>query len=125
MKFNKIMLSNFTKSQKWTIAITIFSVILVFFPFKKFKKSEIVINDNDQSKRIELLESKIKKLNVQQIQYDSAFKTMTDSIICLQYEIEKKELQILNLKRKKHETNNVVRSFNDSDITNFFSNRYK
>jgi cbb3-type cytochrome oxidase subunit 3 len=119
------MLSNFTKSQKWTIAITIFSVILVFFPFKKFKKSEIVINDNDQSKRIELLESKIKKLNVQQIQYDSAFKTMTDSIICLQYEIEKKELQILNLKRKKHETNNVVRSFNDSDITNFFSNRYK
>jgi len=119
------MFDKFTKSQKLTIAITVFSVILLFFPFKKFKKSEVIINDTDQSKRIEFLETKIKKLNVEQIKHDSAFKTMTDSIICLQYEIEKKELQILNLKKKKHETNNVVRNFNDSDITNFFTNRYK
>lgn len=119
------MFINFTKSQKWTIAITIFSVILVFFPYKKFRKTEVVTSDADNSKRIELLELKIKKFQVEQIVFDSAFKTMTDSIICLQYEIEKKELQILNLKRKKNETNNVVRNFNDSDITNFFSNRYK
>ena len=120
------MFSKFTISQKTVLIITIISFFLVLFPFKKFyKKPDVVVNESEQSKRIELLEIKIKKFEVQRLTFDSTIKVITDSIVCLQYEIEKKEMQILNLKRKKHETNIIVRNFNDSDIVNFFSNRYK
>ena len=126
MKIKKIMFSKFTISQKMVLIITIISFFLVLFPFKKFyKKPDVVVNEWEQSKRIELLEFKIKKFEVQRLTFDSTIKVITDSIVFLQYEIEKKEMQILNLKRKKHETNIVVRNFNDSDIVNFFANRYK
>lgn len=126
MKIKKIMFSKFTISQKMVLIITIISFFLVLFPFKKFyKKPDVVVNESEQSKRIELLEFKIKKFEVQRLTFDSTIQVITDSIVFLQYEIEKKEMQILNLKRKKHETNIVVRNFNDSDIVNFFANRYK
>jgi len=126
MKIKKIMFSKFTISQKMVLIITIISFFLVLFPFKKFyKKPDVVVNEWEQSKRIELLEFKIKKFEVQRLTFDSTIQVITDSIVFLQYEIEKKEMQILNLKRKKHETNIVVRNFNDSDIVNFFANRYK
>ena len=126
MKIKKIMFLKFTISQKMVLIITIISFFLVLFPFKKFyKKPDVVVNESEQSKRIELLEFKIKKFEVQRLTFDSTIKVITDSIVFLQYEIEKKEMQILNLKRKKHETNIVVRNFNDSDIVNFFANRYK
>ena len=120
------MLGKYTSLQKWMLAITIFLFVLFLIPFKKLlTKPDIVVSDSDQTKRIELLEFKIKKFEVQKLTFDSTLKVISDSIISLQYEIEKKEMQILNLKKKKHETNIVVRHFNDSDITNFFANRYK
>ena len=121
------MLRKFTKAQIYILILTVVMLILFLLPWKKImtQKTEVVFNELDQSKRIELLESKIKKFQVQQIVFDSTFTTMTDSIVSLQYEIEKKELQILNLKRKKHETNTVVRNFNDTDVIYFFSKRYK
>jgi hypothetical protein len=120
------MLGKYTNFQKWMLAITIVLFVMFLIPFKKlFTKPDIVVNDSDQNKRIELLEFKIKKFEVQKLTFDSTLKVISDSIVSLQYEIEKKEMQILNLKKKKHETNIVVRNFNDSDITNFFANRYK
>lgn len=115
-----------TNPQKWSLVFTVFMFIMFLLPWKKIlnPKPKITIDDN-QFERIDKLEGQVKKFQIQQIQFDSAFKTMGDSIVSLQYEIEKKELQILKLKTKKHETIDVVRSYNDSDITNFFANRYK
>lgn len=121
------MLGKYTNFQKWTLAITIVLFVLFLIPFKKiFHKSDVlIVDESSNSKRIEMLEFKIKKFEVEKLTFDSTLKVISDSIVSLQYEIEKKEMQILNLKKKKHETNIVVRHFNDSDITNFFANRYK
>jgi len=120
------MLNRFTKAQIYTLIATVVMFILFLLPWKKIltRKAKFDV-DIEQINRIEKLEFQVKKFQIQQIQFDSAFKSMNDSIVSLQYEIEKKELQILKLKTKKHETIDVVRSYNDSDITNFFSNRYK
>jgi len=120
------MLGKYTNAQKWSLIATVVLFILFLLPWQKIfkRKATIKIEDN-QIERIDNLERQVKKFQVQQLQFDSAFKSMNDSIVSLQYEIEKKELQILKLKTKKHETIDVVRLYNDSDITNFFSNRYK
>ena len=120
------MLNRFTKAQIYTLIATVVLFVLFLLPWQKIltRKPKIKIDEN-QIERIDNLERQVKKFQIQQIEFDSAFKSMGDSIVSLQYEIEKKELQILKLKTKKHETIDVVRSYNDSDITNFFSNRYK
>lgn len=126
VKILKYMLGKYTNAQKWSLIATVVLFILFLLPWQKIltRKPKIKIEDN-QIERIDNLERQVKKFQVQQIEFDSAFKSMGDSIVSLQYEIEKKELQILKLKTKKHETIDVVRSYNDSDITNFFTNRYK
>ena len=120
------MFEKYTKAQKWIFITTIVLFILFLIPaIIKFRRPKIVVDESSDAKRIELLEFKVKKFEGEKLMFDSTLKVITDSIVSLQYEIEKKEMQILNLKKKKNETNIVVRNFNDSDITNFFANRYK
>jgi|TARA_R110000787_G_scaffold8262_1_gene27596 cell division protein FtsB len=79
----------------------------------------------DYNTKIEKLESKVDSLH--NINSNLVFKidTLNQQVVKLDKEIYQQDRKIVTLKYKVNEKVNSVDSFNDDELTKFFSDRYK
>ncbi len=79
----------------------------------------------DYNVKIDALEAKVDSLH--HINDDLVFKidTLNQQIVKLDTEIDKQDKKIVTLKYKVNEKVNSVDSFNDDELTRFFTERYR
>ena len=103
------------------IAVVFFGVYYLINMYSSNEEKYI----NEYNSKIKALEQKVDSLHY--VNDDLVFKidTLNQQIAKLDIEIDKQDKKIVTLKYKVNEKVNSVDSFNDDELTRFFTERYR
>tara|TARA_B100000902_G_scaffold171443_1_gene165706 strand:- start:3404 stop:3787 length:384 start_codon:yes stop_codon:yes gene_type:complete len=110
-------------SKERLITYSIIFILLSTLVYFVFLGDEKYVEDYNV--KIDALEAKVDSLH--HINDDLVFKidTLNQQIVKLDTEIDKQDKKIVTLKYKVNEKVNSVDSFNDDELTRFFTERYR
>jgi len=110
-------------SKERLITYSIIFILLSALVYFVFLGDEKYVEDYNV--KIDALEAKVDSLH--HINDDLVFKidTLNQQIVKLDTEIDKQDKKIVTLKYKVNEKVNSVDSFNDDELTRFFTERYR
>ena len=110
-------------SRERLITYSIIFILLSTLVYFVFLGDEKYVEDYNV--KIDALEAKVDSLH--HINDDLVFKidTLNQQIVKLDTEIDKQDKKIVTLKYKVNEKVNSVDSFNDDELTRFFTERYR